>query len=130
MQPFIDLAEGLVQSEFVWAILCIAVGYVFYLRTIEETTRLRKQNDARENKLNKMYEDHRVEANNREERLKQEANAREEKLMSHLDKTTETLSQIERGLKEGITKLEDKMDGGFKEIWEQIGTITKEGAPK
>jgi hypothetical protein len=41
--------------------------------------------------------------------------------MNHLEKTTTTLGHIEKGL----SKLENKIDGGFKEIWEQIDSIKK-----
>lgn len=108
--PFLPEIEKLVQSQFLWAILCILAVIFFYRKTNEETNRLRKQNDTREKSITKLYDDHR-----------KEATVREEKLMNHLEKTTQTLEHIEKG----ISKLEYRVDGGFKEIWEQIDTIKK-----
>jgi septal ring factor EnvC (AmiA/AmiB activator) len=102
--------ETLVQSPFLWSILCLLAVYFFYKQNTAEVDRLRKQNDTREKSITKLYEDH-----------KKEANTREEKLMNHLEKTTTTLGHIEKGL----SKLENKIDGGFKEIWEQIDSIKK-----
>lgn len=103
--------EELVQSQFLWAILCLIAVVFFYKKNNEEVNRLRKQNDSRERSITKLYEDH-----------KREANAREEKLMNHLEKTTQTLEHIEKGL----SKLENKIDSGFKEIWDQIDTMKRE----
>lgn len=106
----IDLAllEKIVQSPFLWSILCLIIAIAYYRKNETEVSRLRKQSDSREKSLVKLYEDH-----------KKESNIREEKLMNHLDKTTETLGHIEKGL----TKLESKMDVGFKDIWDQIDTL-------
>ena len=109
----IALLEKLVQSPFVWSILCIVVVVVFYRKNENEVARLRKHSDARETSIVDLYEVH-----------KMEANRREEKLMTHLEKTTNTLSHIEKGL----TKLENKIDGGFQDVWDQIDTLRKGGA--
>lgn len=108
-----DLAslESIVKSQTMWSILCLIVVVFFYRKNEEEINRLRRQNDQREKSITKLYEDH-----------KRESLQREEKLMNHLERTTETLEHIQRGL----TKLENKIDGGFKEIWEQIDSIKKE----
>jgi predicted Holliday junction resolvase-like endonuclease len=106
----LTLLEKLVQSPFLWSILCLVVAIVYYRKNESEVQRLRKQSDTREKSITKLYEDH-----------KKESNLREEKLMTHLERTTVTLEHIEKGL----SKLENKIDGGFKEIWEQIDTLKK-----
>lgn len=104
----IAFLEKLVQSPFLWSILCIIVAVTFFKAIQMEAERLRTQSDAREQSVIKLYEDH-----------KQESTAREERLMNHLDKTTDTLQHIEQGL----NKLEGKMDGGFEKVWERIDKI-------
>lgn len=106
------LLEKIVQSPFVWSILCLVVVIVFYRRNEDEVNRLRKHSDTREQSLIVLYEEH-----------KAESKVREEKLMIHLEKTTETLSHIEQGL----SNLEKKIDGGFQDVWEQIETMKRGG---
>lgn len=104
--------EKLVQSPFLWSILCLLVVSVYYRGKTSEINRLQTQSDEREKSIAKLYDVH-----------KKESNVREERLMKHLEKTTTTLQHIEKGL----TKLENKIDGGFKEVWEQIDNIKKGG---
>lgn len=105
------MLEKIVQSPFLWSLLCLVAVLTYYKSSQVQTARLQRQADAREKAITKLYEDHR-----------KESNLREEKLMTHLDKTTQTLGHIEQGL----SKIENKMDGGFQEVWEQIESI-KEG---
>lgn len=104
------LLEKIVQSPFVWSILCLVVATVLYRRNEAEVVRLRKQSESRERSITKLYEDH-----------KTESKLREEKLMAHLERTTETLQHIEQG----VTKLESKIDGEFGAVWEKLDTLER-----
>lgn len=106
----ITILESIVQSQTVWAILCLIVVVFFYRKREEESNRLRVQADEREKRIQKLYENH-----------KQESKIREDKLMNHLEKTTDTMQNIQKGL----TRLENRIDGGFQEIWDQIDSLKK-----
>ena len=107
-----DLAifEQIVQSPFSWSILCLIAVSIYYRNNQTSLNRLQNQADAREKAITKLYEDH-----------KKESARREERLMSHLEKTTETLENIEHNL----TNLENKIDGGFSEVWDHIQSLKK-----
>lgn len=85
---------------------------VYYKQNSREVDRLKSKADDREQSITNLYETQKTESNEREERL-----------MIHLEKTTTTLQHIEVGL----NKLETKIDGGFKEVWEQIDNIKRQG---
>ena len=106
----LNVLEKIVQSPFVWAILCLIVAMIYFQTNKADVARLRKQADSRERSITKLYEEH-----------KKESNLREEKLMNHLEKTTHTLENIEKGL----SNLESKIEGGFSEVWEQIDSLKK-----
>lgn len=106
----IEMLEKVVQSPFLWSILCLIVAITYFRNNESNVKRLQKQADGREKSVTKLYEEH-----------KKESREREDKLMNHLEKTTETLQNIEHG----ISKLEGRMNGGFNDIWEQIDTIKK-----
>lgn len=111
----IALLESIVQSPFVWSLLTLILAYMFYKNQQTQKAEMRShydaaqaKADAREQAITKLYEDHKV-----------EANEREAKLMKHLDRTSETM----RGIEKGINKLESRVDGGFNDIWAHINQL-------
>jgi predicted Holliday junction resolvase-like endonuclease len=75
--------EAVVQSQFVWAILCIVVAIVLYQASIRYISDLKVESNSREFRLVELYEKQRSESVGREERL-----------MTHLERTTDTLDTI------------------------------------
>lgn len=75
--------ESIVQSQFVWAILCIVVAIVLYRASIIYIQDLKVESNSREKRLVELYEKQRSESVGREERL-----------MTHLERTTDTLDTI------------------------------------
>lgn len=104
----IVLLESIVQSPFVWSMLCLIAVAVYYRNNDKQLLRLQNLADAREKAITKLYEDH-----------KKDSIKREEKLMNHLEKTTDTLEQIQHNL----SNLETQIDGGFREVWDKIANL-------
>jgi uncharacterized protein HemX len=98
----ITLIERIVSSQFVWAIIAIAIGFLFYKEIKQRLDTQKEENAKREEQLIKLYETQ-----------KSESREREERLMCHIEKTTETLTMID-------TKME-KMDARIDDVWKKIG---------
>jgi uncharacterized protein HemX len=98
----IKFLEALATSQFVWAIVAIAIGWAFYKEIKQRMDAQKEENNKREEQLIQLYETQ-----------KTESRAREERLMTHIEKTTETLNMID-------SKME-KMDKRIDDVWNKIG---------
>lgn len=114
----VQLLEGIVSSQYVWAILCLVIGVTYYRMMKSNATKMEEKNDKKEQDLQNFY------AQEREESKERELN-----LMNHLERsnetherTAETLNKIEESLHSLDSKMQ-KMDNGINDIWKRIDEI-------
>jgi predicted RNase H-like nuclease (RuvC/YqgF family) len=111
-----DLME-LANSEVVFAVLFIA-GLFFAGRwLIGHLQSVKEENKERETQLIELYKTQIDSSTEREEHLK-----------AHLDKSNEQMGEIASTMKDiqqGMSKLENKMDNNFKDVWREIGRFDK-----
>jgi len=100
--------EKIVQSQFVWAILCIAVVVIMYKALMRYIEDLKKENQARESKVMDLYDKQRTEGMDREERL-----------MAHLERTTDTLISINDNL-ENLEKEIGNVHLRIDDVWKEV----------
>lgn len=114
--PTVETIERVAASQFVWAILCIAILVVAYfavkafisrmqIEAKEEKHALQAESKEREEAIRRLYETQR-----------EESKVREERLMSHLEKTTRTLDAISTNL----TDLQRQVNNGFEDVWTHL----------
>lgn len=113
----LQLIEKIAGSQYVWAILCIIIGFAFYKMMKNSASKIEQKSDKREQDLLGFYKEQ-----------QSEAKEREHKLMIHLEKsndsqarTADTLERIEKNL----NHLESKVDKGFTDVWDKIEKIDK-----
>ncbi|MCA1025652.1 hypothetical protein LCM23_06070 [Cytobacillus kochii] len=115
--PEIQTAQEIAASPYVFGILFIILSFLFYKWVNKHNEEIKLENREREEKIEKLYEDHRIESKEREKNL-----------MDHLkqsndtqEKTSNTLEKIEGSLH----ALEKRMDEGFDNVWKQIEKFEK-----
>lgn len=101
----VEVVERIATSQFVWAILCIALATGIYFFFRAHINALATQNEEREKLLFSLYEQQKI-----------ESKAREDRLMTHLEKTTETLGAINTNL----TDLQKEVKDGFADVWTHL----------
>lgn len=92
----IKTIEGIVGSQFVWAIL-------FVVLSIAVLSYLKNENAKREEMLENAQKEQKVEAEKRFNELKEESRDREDKLMANQEKFVDSLSQISKSV-EGLNQ--------------------------
>jgi ABC-type bacteriocin/lantibiotic exporter with double-glycine peptidase domain len=108
--------QTVAQSDVVFAVLFIGllwISAIFINRLMQDQRETEKQ---REEQLIELYREQ-----------KAESAEREKELMQHLDRITErqaeitnTLREVKEDMRGGLTKLEEKVDRGFVEVWRAI----------
>lgn len=108
--------QSIAQSDVVFAVLFIALllgAAHFISRLIQDQRDTEKH---REEQLIELYREQ-----------KAESAEREKELMQHLERITErqaeisnTLREVKEDMRGGLTKLEEKVDRGFVEVWRAI----------
>ena len=92
----IKTIEGIVGSQFVWAIL-------FVILAVAVLSYLKNENAKREEMLENAQKEQKVEAEKRFNELKEESRDREDKLMANQEKFVESLGQISKSV-EGLNQ--------------------------
>lgn len=92
----IKTIEGIVGSQFVWAIL-------FVILAVAVLSYLKNENAKREEMLENAQKEQKVEAEKRFNELKEESRNREDKLMANQERFVESLGQISKSV-EGLNQ--------------------------
>ncbi|PKR82598.1 hypothetical protein [Heyndrickxia camelliae] len=114
----VKTVQGIASSEYVFGILFI-IGLIVAFRVINAWIKdTKSESKERELKLEKLYEEHKVESLQREKDLMQHL----EKSNESLERTSRTLDKIEFSLQSLENKTE-KMDIGINDIWKRLEEI-------
>jgi DNA anti-recombination protein RmuC len=121
----IKMLESIAASQFSWMVLFLLGLGVFWRMFTTHIKKTEKNAAAQNKQLISLYKDELKKSADREERLMKEMAEQQAKfetdrgrMLAHLERTTDTLEHIEKSL----TRLEEKTEKGFEEVWKVIET--------
>lgn len=105
-----QLLEGVVSSQYVWAILCLVIGVTYYRMMKTNATKMEEKSEKKEAELQNFYAEQR-----------EESKEREMSLMNHLERSNDSQEKIV----DSLERIENRMNKGFSEVWTHLGEIDK-----